>query len=53
MGGRNLPGLHKQEHRTLAFILSQFPLSKGYLLFEAFLEQYLATAHCLSKLRKI
>ncbi len=38
---KHLPGLHRQEHRTILFILREFPFTKIYSLLKAFLRQYL------------
>lgn len=47
LSGKHLPGLHKQEHRTLDFIVKEFPFGKTYPVLKAFLKQYLATSTLL------
>jgi len=32
LSGKSLPGLHKQEHRTLKLIIKLFPFPKSYPL---------------------
>ena len=50
MAGKVLPGLHKQEHRTLSLILGQFPFQKSYPLMKQFIANYLYTTSIHSKL---
>lgn len=50
LGGKVLPGLHKQEHRTLYLILNQFPFHKSYPLMKQFIANYLYTTSIHSKL---
>jgi hypothetical protein len=42
LSAKALPGLHKQEHRTLAFIVKYFPFSKTYPLLVKFMQHYLS-----------
>jgi hypothetical protein len=49
--GKHLPGLHKQEHRTLAFILRDFPFAKIYPVLKTFLRHYLTMASLYAELK--
>lgn len=52
LSAQHLPGLHKQEHRTLLFILKELPFTKVYPLLKNFLRHYLTTSLILQNLKK-
>lgn len=52
LASKHLPGLHKQEHRTLSFIIKEFPFAKIYPVLKNFLKHYLSMNTLLYNLKR-